>query len=117
MAKCSYCEAETQLYDSSSIPICLTCSNGKPPAPPQDFLTVLYQDVVEATARVRSASNAISSTMADIPSTPPPQDATQRICSAATQLTVARNEMMRACSRFNDFLTQGIVPEDLKRSG
>jgi hypothetical protein len=41
----------------------------------------------------------------------------QRIRSASHELTAARNEMMEAHHRLNEFLESGIVPEDLKRSG
>ena len=44
-------------------------------------------------------------------------DGVQRIRSVSHELTVARNEMIRAHNRLNEFLERGTVPEDLKRSG
>jgi hypothetical protein len=41
----------------------------------------------------------------------------QRIRNASHELTAARNEMMEAHHRLNEFLERGTVPEDLKRSG
>jgi hypothetical protein len=51
-----------------------------------------------------------------IPSFIPPPDGTQRIHNASHKLTEARNTMMKAHRRLNDFLERGTVPEDLKRS-
>jgi len=121
MAQCSYCEAETELYDGGT-PICIKCSEKretkrKTPSRAQDTHTVLYEEVLAATARVNAASEEFSSTMGSIPSGLPQPDGTQRIRNASNALTTARKEMMRAYSRFNDFLNRGIVPEDLKRSG
>jgi len=121
MAKCSYCQAETELYDGGT-PICITCSEKratkrKSPSPAQDIHSVLYQDVVAATARVNAATEEFSFTMGNIPSGLPHSDGKQHIRNASNRLTDARKDMMRAYSRFNDFLNHGIVPEDLKRSG
>ena len=121
MAKCGYCEADTELYDGG-IPICVGCSDRleskrKPSLPAQDINSVLHHEVVAAAERVKSASEAFYSTMADIPSRLPHPDGTQRIRSASNRLTVARKDMTKAYSRLNDYLTHGIVPEDLKRSG
>ena len=44
-------------------------------------------------------------------------DGVQRIKNASNALTIARREMATAHSRLNDYLSRGIVPEDLKRSG
>ena len=114
MARCAYCEAETELYDGG-ISICLACSAKQAQA--QDIHSVLYQEVLAATERVNSATEEFSSTMGSIPSGLQHPDGTQRIRNTSNNLKVARQEMMRAYSRFNDFLNRGIVPEDLKRSG
>jgi hypothetical protein len=52
-----------------------------------------------------------------IPSFIPHPDGTQRIHNASHQLTEARNAMMKAHHRLNDYLERDIVPKDLKRSG
>jgi hypothetical protein len=120
MAKCAYCKADTELYDGGT-PICVGCSEDrenkrKPPAFAQDFHSALYQEVVAATARVNSATADFYLTM-EAPSGLPHPDGTQRIHNASNRLTAARKDMMRAYSRFNDFVREGIVPEDLKRHG
>ena len=51
------------------------------------------------------------------PSGTPHPDGVQRIHNASHKLTQARDEMMNAHNRMNDFIERGIVPEDLKRSG
>jgi hypothetical protein len=38
----------------------------------------------------------------------------QRINNASREVSLARAEMMRAHNRLDDFMTRGIVPEDLK---
>ena len=58
--------------------------------------------------------NAVTS---DVPSFIPHPDGTQRIHNASHRLTEARNAMMKAHDRLNDYLERGTVPEDLKRSG
>ena len=55
--------------------------------------------------------------MSDIPSGLPHPDGTQRIHNASSQMKDAREGMMTAHKRLNDYLSVGTVPEDLKRSG
>ena len=54
--------------------------------------------------------------MGQFPGGLPYADSAQRIHSASRELSVARKEMMNAHTRLNEFIEQGIVPEDLKRS-
>src|SRR6266404_997113 len=44
-------------------------------------------------------------------------DGAQRIKNASNKLSLARKEMATAHNRLNDYLSRGIVPEDLKLSG
>lgn len=44
-------------------------------------------------------------------------EATEHANIASRGLATARHEMMKAHNRLNDYLSRGIVPEDLKRSG
>ena len=77
----------------------------------------LIQSLTEATVRANAASEAFTAIMSDIPSGIPHPDGIQRIHSASRELSTARKEMMKAHSRLHDFLSRGIIPEDLKRSG
>ena len=52
--------------------------------------------------------------MGDIPSGLPHPDGSLRIQNAAHALAAARNEVMRAHSRLDEFLARGVVPGDLE---
>jgi hypothetical protein len=118
MAQCAYCKTETFLYDGG-VPICLECAdardaNSKPPEPERRIRTILMEALTEATARSHAASQAFTAVMGDIPSALPHPDGTQRIHNVSRELSAAQNEVMQAHTRLNEFLSRGIVPEDLK---
>ena len=118
MAHCAYCKAETILHDGG-VPICLECAdardaNSKPPETEHRIRTILTEALTEATARANAASEEFSGVMGDIPSALPHPDGTQRIHNASRELSAARKEVMQAHTRLTDFLSRGIIPEDLK---
>jgi hypothetical protein len=119
MALCSYCKAETELVDSC-VPVCIACSERrikrKPPRTEQ-IRTILFQDVLEATARNDEATREFDAVMSQFPSGLPHPDGVQRIKNASNNLNLARKEKTKAHNRLNDYLGLGIVPDDLKRSG
>ena len=78
---------------------------------------VLQRDIQACTARAQAASEALSAIMRDIPSGLPQPDGSQRIQNAAHALAAARNEVMRAHSRLDEFLVGGVVPADLEPGG
>lgn len=82
-----------------------------------DIRSKLAKDLEEATARTESASMEFDAIMGDLPRDIPYSDRTQRIHSASRELTATRKEMVKAHTRLNDYLSRGIVPEDMKRSG
>ena len=119
MARCAYCKAETFLFDND-LPICLECADKrevkhKRLEMERQVNIILKHDVTEATERAHAASDAFEAIVADVPSGLPHPDGTQRIHNASRTLSVARQEMMRAHERLHDFLTSGIIPEDLKK--
>ena len=123
MAACAHCGAETELY-SSGVPICLKCSDAreskakkKPPASGQSIRSILLDEIAQATARVNKASQDFFDVMGKIPSGFPHPDGTQHIHNVSRELAKARKDLMRAHAALDDFLTTGIVPTDLKRSG
>jgi hypothetical protein len=121
VAQCAYCKTETFLYDGD-VPICLECAKGRDARhdsqeTERHVRGILIQEVVESTARAHAASEAFSAIMADVPSALPHPDGTQRIHHVSGELSAAREKMMRAHTRLNDFLTNGIIPEDLKQGG
>ena len=114
MAHCTYCKAETQLYESND-PVCITCAD----LPPEKLRVRarLYRELHEATQRSDRATEGFSAIASHIPSGIPHPDGTQRIHNASHALATARDAMMKAHNRLNEFLETGAVPEDLKRSG
>jgi hypothetical protein len=115
MERCAFCQAEdTALYDNGA-PICLKCADSSPER--RKSRIALYWKLHEAIKRAEAATEAFSAITSRIPSGIPHPDGVQRIRSASHELTAARNEMMEAHHRLNEFLESGIVPEDLKRSG
>ena len=120
MARCACCKAETILYEHD-VPICLECADErevkhKRLEMERQVNTILKHDVTEATERAHAASDAFEAIVADVPSGAPHPDGTQRILNASRKLSAARQEMMSAHERLHDFLTRGIIPEDLKKT-
>ena len=120
MAACVYCKSETELHEGR-VPICPSCSEArtkrKPPATDQQIRGTLLQDVLELTARTNEATKEFEAVMGQIPSGLPSPDGTQRINNASSKLTIARKELMKAHTRLNEYLENGNVPGELKRSG
>jgi hypothetical protein len=114
MARCAYCEAETELYDGHT-PICMDCDIALPER--RAVRAELFHNLHQATKRAEAALEAFALVNSDIPSGLPHPDGVQRIHNASLELTAARDEMMNAHNRLNDFLETGVVPDDLKRSG
>jgi hypothetical protein len=113
MAQCAFCKAETEMYYGGA-PICIECSRERAAAA-RRVRTALIEGLTEATARAEAASEAFQSVMREVPSGAPHSDGVQRIHNVSNELSAARKEMMTAHTRLNDFLTRGIVPEDLKK--
>jgi hypothetical protein len=119
MAQCARCKAETQLYDGG-VPICLKCADErdvkrKPLELEREVRTTVMRDLLQATARANAASEEFSGLMGDVPSTLPHPDGVQRIHNASRGLSAARKEVMKAHVRLNEFLSRGIIPDDLKQ--
>jgi hypothetical protein len=101
MAVCAYCKADAQLFEGD-VPVCVVCverreSNRTALEMDKLVRVTLIRDLVAAHARIDTAS------------------ADRR--NPRGESTAARKEIMKAHSRLNAFLSHGIVPEDLKRSG
>jgi hypothetical protein len=85
--------------------------------PPQKRVkAILLKDLSEATKRAESAKDYFAAVSGEIPGGIPHPDGTQRIHNASRELGAARDEMMKAHKRLDDYLKTGIGPEDLKRS-
>src|SRR6185295_7939304 len=121
MAQCVYCKTETEMYEGGDVPICPECWDARkaerePPAAEQ-VQRLLIQESVEATARANAALRAFNEVLNQYPSGLPHPDGTHCIQDASRKLIVARKAMGRSNTRLNDYLSRGIVPQDLKRSG
>ena len=118
MTICAFCESEAQLA-IDGVPLCERCS-GKPesvigkPKTDQQISAALHREIQASTARAHAASEELIAIMGDIPSGLPQPDGSARIQNAAYALAAARNEVMKAHSRLNEFLTRGVVPGDEK---
>jgi hypothetical protein len=120
MERCAYCKGEETALYQNGVPICLKCvsvweakSKKDHPSSVHDALS---QALTEATLQAESAITEFNAVTSDIPSFIPQPDGAQRIHNASRALSAARNEIMKAHRRLNDYLERGIVPEDLKRS-
>jgi hypothetical protein len=120
MAECTYCKAETFLYESG-IPVCLECAdhrgNGKTPGNGREVRAILLtQNLREATARSSAATEIFKKITLEVPSGIPHADCVQRIHNASSEISSARDEMMKAHHRLNEFIETGTVPDDLKQT-
>jgi len=120
MAQCAYCKTETELYENGT-PVCVACAGAKavspqPSSAESQIRIHLLQEVRQATDRVNAAAESFSGIIKDIPGDVPLPDGTLRITQASRELSAAREEMMQAHRRLNDFLTRGVIPEDLNAS-
>ena len=83
----------------------------------QKIQDTLLQDILEWTARIDEASVEFDDVMRQIPSDLPHPDGIQRIKDVSAKLATARQELLKAHRRLDEYLDRGIVPDDLKRSG
>jgi hypothetical protein len=78
----------------------------------------ILQDDVEAAKRTMTkAAELFNETMRQIPSGLPAPDGAQRIHNASRVYSGAREKHMKALTRLNSFILNGIVPEDLEGPG
>lgn len=121
MANCIHCGSETGLY-SNGAPICFKCAGlaeirRRPQVASKEIRSLLHEQLLEASKRNSEAIRQFDEVMGQFPSGLPHPDGVQRIKNASNALSTARKEMTAAHTRLNDFLSRGIVPDDLKKSG
>jgi hypothetical protein len=118
---CAFCESEAELSVDGTF-LCKECSS-KPESKiarlkaAREIHAVLHREVLASTAFANTASEKLRAIMEDIPSGLPQPDGSQRIQNAAHALAAARNAMMRAHSRLDEFLAHGAVPVDFEPGG
>src|SRR4051812_995473 len=108
MERCALCQAEdTALYESG-VPICLKCVSARGAKVKKDrpasVHDALVHDLTAATLQAESATVEFNAVTSDVPSFIPPPDGAQRIHNASRRLTEARNALMKAHRRLNDYL-------------
>jgi hypothetical protein len=121
MPQCTRCQTETELYENGS-PICITCADrGTEPKPkPLSPTTLpqlrdsLFQALIRATARANAAAKALNAVTKQFQTGR--ANGILLIRQASEDLEAARKELGRAHNRLNDFLSRGIVTDDLKRA-
>jgi hypothetical protein len=119
MAECIVCKTETFVH-VGIISICIKCLENQaitPPRTEQEIRAALVKRIIDATVRVSAASEVFNAVASQLPSGLPHPDGVQRIKSAATEMAIARRELMTAHRRLNAFMEGRIVPEDLMQAG
>jgi hypothetical protein len=117
VTQCAHCQAEMKIY-IGDVPICDECSQAraaKPPTP--NVRDVLFRELITATTDAESARNEFVKVTGRIPTGLPHPDGTQRVKNASRELALARERLMKAHNRLNDYLSRGIVPDGLKGDG
>jgi hypothetical protein len=118
---CAFCESKAE-STIDGLALCRECSS-KPEGElgklkwDRQIRAGLHREILASTARANAASRVLSAIMGDIPSGLPQPDGTQRIQNAAHALAAARNAVMQAHSRLDEFLASGVVPGDWKPGG
>jgi hypothetical protein len=115
MELCAFCKVEDTILYENGVPVCLKCADASPEV--RKARITLFRGLHEATERAEAATDAFAAITSSIPSRMPHPDGVQRIRNASRELTEARDEMMKAHKRLNEFLETGAVPDDLERSG
>lgn len=116
MIICAFCESEAGVA-IDGVPLCKECS-GRPESEIRELKAdrqiraALHREILASTARAHAASEALSAIMGDIPSGLPQPDGCQRIQNAAYALSAARNAVMQAHSRLDEFLARSVGPRD-----
>ena len=121
VTNCAFCESEAEIA-VDGISLCRECSSkhgsdiGKLKAA-GEIRAALRREVLASTARATAASEELNAIMGAIPSGLPQPDGVQRIQNAAHALAAARNAVMQAHSRLDEFLARGAVPDDWTPDG
>ena len=120
MAKCIHCGSETELFNSG-VPVCVKCVNEREPnfknrLSERQVHTALTEQLTEASARLKEAESAFTAVISDIPNGIPDPDGSQRVRNASREVSISRGEVMKAQNSLNDYLSRGVVPDNLKQS-
>ena len=78
-----------------------------------DIGDILRAEVERAVRRHRTAGKCLKIVTMDVPSGLPAPDGSLQIQQFAQEVKTASIELRRALTRFNGFVLNGIIPEDL----
>ena len=76
--------------------------------------TRLQQDLSEARKKARIALDRFNAILTETPTGIPYPDGVQHIRAASREHSAAREAVMSALRRLNDFVIHGTIPEDMK---
>jgi hypothetical protein len=79
------------------------------------ILQTLRRDAEAAQEKLAAATEKFDAIMRESPSALPHPDGVHRIHNAAKALSIARQEHVEAFVRLNAFVTEGIVPDNLRK--
>src|SRR5436190_14233889 len=107
MERCAYCKGEdAELYESGLL-ICLKCVALQEAKAKKDHPTSVHAALVralaDATLQAESATVEFNAVTNNVPDFIPHPDGVQGIHNVAHKLSIARDEMMSAHHRLNDF--------------
>src|SRR5579872_2345251 len=111
MAKCTYCGAETQLFDSG-IPVCVRC-DGTRLSKREQIAQSLRQRLEKARERRETANQRFQAAMRRVPGGTPAPDGSYQIQQASREYHEALESLTKAVRDLNSFLSNGSVPPDL----
>jgi hypothetical protein len=103
--QCAFCKVRDAHFDEYGVPICSYCLDAAKRKPDRKtgICSALVQNLDDATLRFEVASREVNSTIGDILSG----------LNAPHKLLVLWKEKERAYVRLEEYLSRGIVPEDL----
>jgi len=111
VARCYHCGSETALHEAG-VPTCLNCIEKLEPRI-RSVHTQLFQELLEATSEFQTALANHDRITSNIASGSFRPDGAASV-STSHELSLAKENVIRAHARLTSFLDRGIVPENLK---
>jgi hypothetical protein len=82
-----------------------------------EIFEILWNDFTVAREKAAAADRRWMATIHEVPSGLPHPDQVQRVQNIVRELNSARLEMYEAHARLTAFVAEGIIPDNLKKSG
>jgi hypothetical protein len=114
METCAYCKIQqTELYQHN-VPICLNCAAIQEEKERSKSVHTSLVDALREATKEASSANREFNDVLEMPTGLPAPDGSLQIAHSSRKLGDARDELMTAHKRLDEFLSRGTVPEDLK---